>query len=158
MHATDISSPFSGLFSAVNFLVQGRQESRSHSGVEEGFSMMVNGLFMVLQSTEVILNEKIDLIMDHEESIVSDDMFADFHEFEKVVNNLQPLVFEHGLGLPDDYRRLIARVVERCRILQSLERQFREQASASSRVTSFDSLKRDNPNTVKKYVGGWTEA
>ncbi|OAJ92813.1 hypothetical protein [Vibrio bivalvicida] len=163
MHATNVSSfksgssPLVGLLSAAKFIVQGRQESKAIGQVYEGFHMMVNGLSMVLQSTEVILNDKIDYIMDHEASVISDDMFEDFHEFENVISALQPLIFEDGVGLPDDFRRSVARVIERCRILQTLERQFREHTSVPAHI-SMSALQGENPQTTKKFVGGWTEA
>lgn len=163
MHATDTSSfksgsnPLSGLLGAVKFIAQGRQESKSIGQVYEGFNMMLNGLSMVLKSTEAILNDKIDYIMDHEESVISDDMFEDFHEFENVINALQPLIFEDSVGLPDEFRRSVARVIERCRILQNLERQFREHTPVPAHI-SMSALQGENPQTAKKFVGGWAEA
>lgn len=164
MHTNTVSSikslnnPLSGLLSATKFLTQTPQES-SIEQISEGLNMMLNGLALVLDASETILNEKIDLIMDREESILDDETYKDFEEFEKLIDMLQPLVFEsEDAGLPDDFRRSIARVIERGRMLKTLERQFRPQSSIPSNIKSFPSLQEENKSEPKKFKGGWTEA
>ncbi|AMF94499.1 hypothetical protein AL536_13595 [Vibrio fluvialis] len=152
----DVISPLAGIVSAVRFLFHSDSEQHSMTRLNQGFTQMVNGLSLILGASEQILNDKIDSVIDTELSVLTESQLEEFEEFEQLVEMLRPLVLDRESGFPEDFRRSIARVIERAQILKDLERQMRDQETVSPSLTHINSLK--GKTEVFMTVPGWKEA
>ncbi|MDG3088124.1 hypothetical protein P7F88_19405 [Vibrio hannami] len=154
---TDFTSPLVSLFGAANFLSRGAKKDESVQLVSDGFNQMFNGLLTLLKGAEQILDQKIDQVLTEERSVLTDDDIEGFAQFKELLNVMRPMILEDEAGLPEDFRRSIAKVVERGEMLANLERQFREQPSADVVPIDIAALQKENQE-IKEDIGGWTEA
>ncbi|MEI8631604.1 hypothetical protein P4S72_04760 [Vibrio sp. PP-XX7] len=121
-------TPTQTLTGIIDFLLASRPKidarSESSKHISEGFYQMVNGLSAVLKGTEEKLNEMINSILDNEQSLLSDADLEAIESLGNMVSSIRPALGSED-ALPDELRRLIARVIERGEMLKSLELQLR---------------------------------
>ncbi len=156
-HLTDVISPLANVFGAAKFLTKAKAEDSAVHMVSAGFGQMLNGLKMLMDGTEQILNDKINQILDEEKSILSDEDIEGFAQLEELINLMRPFILDSDSGIPDDFRRSVARVVERGEILANLERQFRPQEAAIEDELNLNALRTESNEKKESKVGGWTE-
>jgi len=123
----EINEAFSFL-GLLHFLATPREnvetKDKTTKQISDGFFQMLNGLSTVLKGAEEKLNEMIEGIMKNQQSLLSDSDLEAIQQLETLVASIRPFL-GNDAGMPDELRRLIARVIERGEMLKSLELQFR---------------------------------
>lgn len=123
--------------------------------LKDGFFQMLNGLSTVLKGVEETLNEMVGTILTNEQSLLSDHELETIEQLESLFASIRPLMSDNA-SMPEELRRLIARVVERGEMLKNLERQFRPTTLEVVPVT-FEraSLQEEVHRHRNTHASGW---